>query len=138
MRPAAVATALSLLAAPAWAADLAVTLTNVSAEPGMLYVDLWDSAETFRDLNRVVARATAPAAPGAVTVTFPDLAPGTYAVMAFHDADGDGEMDRFLGMIPTEGYALTNDPEVSGPPSFEASAVTVGPDAAAVTATVRY
>jgi uncharacterized protein (DUF2141 family) len=126
------------LALPAAAGDLSVTLAEVSAEPGTLYVGLWSDAETFRDADRAVARITAPAAAGSVTVTFPDLAPGTYAVMAYHDADGDGEMDRFLGMIPTEGYALSNDPKVAGPPPFDAAAFPVGPEGAAVTATMRY
>lgn len=132
------AAALSLWAGPVLAGDLTVTLHDVSADPGTLYVDLWDDAETFRDQDKAVARRTAPAAPGAVTVTFEDLPAGAYAVMAFHDADGDGEMDRFLGMIPTEGYALSNDPDVGGPPAFEDSAFEIGTGDAAVAVTVRY
>ena len=130
---------LGLIAAPAaWAGDLTVTLTGVSSDPGTLYVDVWSSADTFRDEEQVTARKVAPATPGEVQVQFPDLPPGTYALMAFHDADGDGEMDRFLGMIPTEGYALSNDPEVSGPPAFDDSAFTVGEDATQISVTVRY
>jgi len=146
MRRLALALALSLgigfdiafMGPPAWAGDLSVTLTGVSADPGTLHVALWNDPDAFRDDARAVGRMTASAAPGDVTVVFPDVTPGTYALMAYHDADGDGQMDRFLGMIPTEGYALSNDPEGSGPPAFEACAFTVGAEDTEVTARLRY
>lgn len=125
-------------AMPAMAGDLTVTIAGVSDAEGAIHVGLYDSDETFRDPDRAVAFQWVPAAPGRVQVVFSDVAPGTYAVMAFHDADGNGRMNRFLGMIPTEGYALSNDPEVSGPPPFSGSAFAVGPDGAAIVTTLKY
>jgi uncharacterized protein (DUF2141 family) len=130
--------ALATLAAPARAADLTVTLTGIEHTEGAMMVALWSDADDFRDEDRAVAKAKVPAVVGTVSVTFPDLSPGTYALMAYHDEDGDGSLDRFMGMIPTEGYALSNDPDVTGPPAFEDSAFEVGPEGTEVTATVVY
>ena len=58
-------------------------------------------------------------------VTIPDLRPGPYAIMLYHDENGNGRLDRggLLGM-PTEGYAFSNNAPVRfGPPSFDAMKV---------------
>jgi len=60
--------------------------------------------------------------PGELRVEFDGLPPGRYAIMAYHDEDGNGELNRRFGMFPTEGYGLSNNPSVSGPPAFEDSA----------------
>ena len=45
---------------------------------------------------------------------------GAYAVAAFHDADGDGEFDKRLG-VPVESYCFSNRaaPKRLRPPSFD-------------------
>ena len=40
--------------------------------------------------------------------TFENLPAGDYAVKAFHDVDGDGEMDTNPFGMPTEPYAFSN------------------------------
>ncbi len=47
---------------------------------------------------------------------------GRYAVIAYHDEDGNGRLNLRFGMIPVEGYGLSNDPEVAGPPRFQDAA----------------
>ena len=47
-------------------------------------------------------------------------------------------MNRRLGMFPTEGYGLSNNPVVLGPPSFADSAFDVGTDAQAINVELRY
>ncbi len=39
----------------------------------------------------------------ACTITFPDVAAGTYAVACFHDENGNGKLDTGMFGIPTEG-----------------------------------
>ena len=51
---------------------------------------------------------------------------------------GHGELNRRFGMFPTEGYGLSNDPTVSGPPAFEDSAFDVGADPASISIAIRY
>ena len=48
-------------------------------------------------------------------------------------------LDRRFGMIPTEGYGLSNNPKVMGPPSFEDSAFEVpAGEPTRVTLEMRY
>ncbi|MBI2239995.1 MAG: DUF2141 domain-containing protein [Magnetospirillum gryphiswaldense] len=131
-------TTLCLTAPPAWGGDLTVTLNSVAHDQGGLRIGLYDRAETFRKEDKAVKVLTAPAKAGAVVVTFAALPPGRYAIMAYHDEDGDGGLDRFMGMIPTEGYALSNDPEVTGPPAFEECAFDVPADSSDHAITVKY
>ncbi len=58
-------------------------------------------------------------------VHFLDVPPGQYAVMAYHDANDDQKLDLRFGMFPKEGWGLSNNPKVMGPPSFSASSFTM-------------
>ena len=68
-----------------------------------------------------------------------DLPPGQYAVNAFHDENGNGELDTNLFGIPTEGYGFANDPRTTfGPPDFEDAAVNVRDASELAVMTMRY
>lgn len=116
-----------LLAGSVWSAEssLEVELAGVSHERGQVRVGLYSDAKTFRKEAQAYAAMTAPAASGAVKVRFEGLPAGRYAVMAYHDEDGNGKLNLRLGMFPTEGYGLSNNPKVYGPPAFEDSAFEV-------------
>jgi uncharacterized protein (DUF2141 family) len=115
-----------LAASNAAAADLTITVSGVNSAEGAIRVTLYDKAEGFRHEENARLILSAPAQPGDVSVVFAGLAAGTYAVIAYHDENGNGSLDKFMGMVPTEGFALTNDPEVLGPPSFDSAAFTLG------------
>ncbi|OIQ95092.1 hypothetical protein GALL_228970 [mine drainage metagenome] len=112
---------------PALAADLSVAVTGVRGTQGAVRVDLYNGPAGFRHEDQAFKVLAVPARPGTVQVTFKGLAPGRYAVIAYHDENGNGRLDRFMGMIPTEGWGLSNDPEVLGPPGFDPSAFTLPP-----------
>ena len=60
-------------------------------------------------------------------------------MVAFHDENGNGELDRNVLGIPTEGHAFSNDATGRmGPPAFADAAVTVGSDPATAFATMSY
>lgn len=101
------------------AADLEVVVQGVAHARGDLRLALYADPSGFRKEDRALARQALPARTGDMTVTFPGLPDGRYAVIAYHDENADGTMNKFMGMIPTEGYGLTNNPEVSGPPQFD-------------------
>lgn len=137
----AIATALVLGAlspTAALAADLTVRLTGVRSGDGNMRMALFNQADGFRKEDRALAVLQIPAAPGAVTATFPGLAPGRYAIMAYHDENADGAMNRMFGMIPTEGYGLSNNPEVFGPPAFEPSAFDLPAAGTGIAIEIRY
>jgi uncharacterized protein (DUF2141 family) len=117
-----------LLASPPALADgqtLEVELLGIQHERGALRIGLYSEPKTFRKEAQALAIQQIPARAGNASVRFTDLPAGRYAIMAYHDEDGNGELNRRFGMFPTEGYALSNNPTVMGPPSFEDSAFEV-------------
>jgi uncharacterized protein (DUF2141 family) len=46
---------------------------------------------------------------GTARIALGSLAPGSYAVSVFHDANANGKLDTFAG-IPKEGYGFSRNP----------------------------
>jgi uncharacterized protein (DUF2141 family) len=130
----------AMLCFPAWAADntLAITLAGIRHDKGQMRVSLYADPKTFRKEAQANASVTAPPVVGDTVVRFDNLAPGRYAVMAYHDEDGNGELNRRFGMFPTEGYGLSNNPKVAGPPAFEDSAFDVPAPDGSIRIDIRY
>ena len=107
---------------------LTVHIGAVRGDRGQVHVELYNSPETFRKIAKALRVLQVPAQKDGVSVKFEGIVPGRYAILAFHDEDENGEMNKRFGMIPTEGYALSNDPQVFGPPAFKDSAFEVQSD----------
>ena len=125
--------ALLLLAAPAIrAGDVVVLVEGLESGSGAVQVDVFSEAHgaTFPYAERGVlieirVPASAVRRSGAM-ISLGDFAPGRYALFAMHDANDNGDLDRNLLGIPTEGYGFSNGAAGTvGPPSFEAAAVNV-------------
>ena len=125
-------TGAALCTAAGHGADLEVELRGIHSGEGHALVALHRETPgaDFPSDASVVANAAAPAATDGVVVVFRDLPAGEYAVAAFHDTNGDGELNaNFVGM-PTEGYGFSNDARgFMGPPSFEDAAFSLSADA---------
>jgi uncharacterized protein (DUF2141 family) len=116
----------ALLAHPAaQAADLEVTVQGVKDASGQVKLMLFDREEGFRKEDKARQVLALPAAPGTLKGRFTGLEPGRYAVIAYHDENGDGKLNLRLGMFPKEGYGLSNNPKLMGPPKFAAAALEV-------------
>lgn len=124
-------TGAALCTAASHGADLEVELRGLHSAEGQALVALHRQTPgaDFPSDASVVANAAAPAATDGVAVVFRDLPAGKYAVAAFHDANGDGELNaNFVGM-PTEGYGFSNDARgFMGPPSFDDAAFSLDGD----------
>ncbi len=97
-------TATSALAGPT---DSSVVLTfETGASTGSVMVVLYNSEAAYEG-GPAVAQAVVPAS-GPVVARFENLPAGDYAVKAFHDVDGNGEMNKNPFGIPTEPYAFSN------------------------------
>jgi len=118
------------------AAALDVTLEGARPGGGPLTVLLFDRADGFPGEAHASQRHVLPA--GQSTLALDGLQPGQYAVLAYHDEDGNGELNRFLGMIPQEGWGLSNNPAASGKPAFKDAAFTLPESGSAVTVQLNY
>jgi len=105
----AVTAAVALFSAPqAFAEDVTVTLTGVEARGGQILAALQTEGQFMQPAGAYGAHAAAPAANGAVTLTFTGVAPGAYALVVMHDENGDNEMQREPNGRPLEGWAMSN------------------------------
>jgi uncharacterized protein (DUF2141 family) len=91
---------------PAYAADLTIRVDGVASADGDIKIALYTSADSF--LSKPLRGLQAPAHAGTVEVKVDDLPPGDYAFAVYHDANGNGKMDRNMVGMPTEDYAFSN------------------------------
>lgn len=113
--------AAAFIPATAMAAELAVEVDGIETAGGMLHVAIFDE-DGWSD-NEAVDGRVVDASTGTVRVVFDGLAPGRYGVKLYHDADGNGELNRGLMGIPSEPYGFSNNASAQfGPPKFGAAA----------------
>ncbi len=128
--------ALVLLAATlstgAYAAAVTITVQNIDKEGGDIRVVLYGSESTWLTHNGTNVLSDS-AKPGEMTFTYSDIAPGTYAILAYHDANMNKDLDlNFLG-IPTEQFGFSNNPGYNHTPKFSESIFQVGSDPVTMT-----
>jgi uncharacterized protein (DUF2141 family) len=133
---------LSLLAlgsaGPAMATTLTVNFTVTDAPAGQIMLSLFDNEAAHDGGGKPVGAAAVPVKDGKAVATFPGLAPGRYAIKAFHDIDGDGRMGMTPFGMPTEPFAFSNNaPAMGGPAPWTASSFDVAGDAATTSITIR-
>ncbi|MEH6663426.1 MAG: DUF2141 domain-containing protein [Brevundimonas sp.] len=125
-----------LVAAPAAAGDVVVTLTGVEARGGEILASLNTEASFMRGQGEHGVRVPGDAT-GAVTLTFGDVPPGEYALMVMHDANANGRLDMSATGMPDEGFAFSNGMSM-GMPTFQAHKFTVGEDGTVLTESMLY
>ena len=116
--------ALGLGAAPfANAASLIITFQGIKTRSGAVMVALAGSPEAYGGKAPPAGQSRLNVTGPMVEARFQDLEPGTYAVRAFHDLNGDGKLNTNPFGIPTEPYAFSADARGGmGPPAWDAAA----------------
>jgi uncharacterized protein (DUF2141 family) len=147
MAPAAVAVATPTAQAAPPAAQttptapvLHVRVVNLRNSTGQVICTLFNSPIAFpTDSTRAIAQVAAPIKDNAAVCSFSGLAPGKYALVAFHDENSNGKFDRNWFGLPKEGYAFSNNVRpVFSPPSFKAAAFDYGGGDQWLTLVMRY
>ncbi len=86
---------------------LLVLIKGLKNTEGSLRVALFNSADQF--MGDVVYEGTViKISGGEMLVRFENLPFGDYAIAVIHDVDNDGQLDKNLFGIPTEGYGFSN------------------------------
>jgi len=98
-----------------------VIVENVESGEGIVNVALCanglsrEGCNYFREVK---------ASPGFVETQFDEIPPGTYAIVAYHDVNGNDQFDQFM-KIPREPYALSSKAADELVPSFEDAALPI-------------
>jgi uncharacterized protein (DUF2141 family) len=127
-------------AAPASSSKLTVTIAGIRSDRGSIFCELFASPNGYpKDGSKAVQIKQVAIHQRAASCTFEGVTPGSYAVAAYHDENGNGKLDtNFLG-IPSEGVGASNDAKGSmGPPSFEKAKLAVTTADLGITIQLRY
>jgi uncharacterized protein (DUF2141 family) len=135
---------LILFALPVNASELRITVEGIRSPHGTVLIGLYDSLESFtramelsdkdgflNDPNRFAAVALRANAAKKSAVVFTNLDPGQYAIILFHDENGNGKLDRNALGVPTEPYGFSNNVRgLLSPPTFEKAVMQINSDKA--------
>lgn len=97
-------------AAPASDAPLVVAVSGVPSGAGRVVVDICPERQFTK--ARCVHTGSAPAQAGTTLVRVSGVPVGRWAAMAWHDANGNGQVDRNMIGMPRELIGFSNDVRV--------------------------
>jgi uncharacterized protein (DUF2141 family) len=107
-------------------ASLTITFKGLQAGAGAVLFTLVDSEAAYDGKAPAVTQDVLPASGGQIAKTYEGLAPGRYAIKAFHDVNGDGKMGLNPFGIPIEPFAFSNNAAgMMGPPKWAEAAFEV-------------
>jgi uncharacterized protein (DUF2141 family) len=109
-------TQIAQASAPA-AASLTIRFDGIESPTGQIMLSMFDS-EMAHDQNGAPVRVAAVNVDGSTAaVQVEGIAPGDYAIKAFHDVDGDGQMATNPFGMPLEPFAFSNNARAEGGPA---------------------
>jgi uncharacterized protein (DUF2141 family) len=119
---------------------LIVELADLRNEDGVVCVALFSSSLGFpNDPDQAIRSGCFAITEQPLTLTFPNLPHGFYAIAVHHDENMDGKLNCNTLGIPKEGIGFSGNPRIwKGAPSFEKAAFEFSPDVASVSVTMKY
>ncbi len=90
---------------------LIIKINNVSKDRGVIWIGLYDSADTYLIKEKSILKKIDVSQKGYHEMVIDSLPYGIYAMALFHDINANGEMDRNLLGIPSEPYAFSKKPK---------------------------
>jgi uncharacterized protein (DUF2141 family) len=137
---------LILFASTVKASELRITVEGIRSPNGTILIGLYDSLESFtraiklsdkdgflNDPNRFAAVALKANAAMKSAVVLTNLDSGPYAIILFHDENGNGKLDKNALGVPTEPYGFSNNVQgFLGPPAYKEAVMEINADDKAV------
>lgn len=93
-----------------------VTIENVLNDNGSVLASLHNTDTFMKGAGVIDLIETAKK--GAITLSFENVEPGTYAIMVLHDENNNQRMDFKTNGMPKENYGMSNNVMVMGIPTF--------------------
>ena len=94
-----------------------VTIDNVNNDNGKVLMSLHTS-ETFMK-GKGIKDVETEIKDGKVTITFENVLPGEYAILAMHDENDNKRMDFQDNGMPKESFGMSNNVMLMGPPQYD-------------------
>ncbi len=108
---------------------LTVIVRGATQEGGSLDAALFASADDYLKDDRVAQHLTRPRTAAVDSLVFHGVPAGRYAVAAFHDANGNGKLDKYIFGAPRESWGMSGNarPRMRAP-RFDEAMVEVSAD----------
>lgn len=118
--------------------ELQVTLDDVRDDVGTIYIGVYKNEEEWKKREPSSGTTTKPTSPRASATI--ELAPGEYALSAYHDVNEDEEFNRKgLLRLPAEPFAFSNDPTIrTGMPGWKRVKFEVKDEETKITLTLKH
>lgn len=108
--------------------EMKVRVNNIYPVSGELYVALYKGQSSYMNPDSAFARSINAVDADSMTVSFPGIPEGTYAIAIFQDLNGNGTFDANEFGMPTEPFGFSNDSRgFFGPPDFEKASFSFNP-----------
>ena len=95
---------------------ITVTVDNLTSDKGVAAFSL-HTADTFMK-GAGLMNASSKIVNGKAVISFNNVQPGEYAILAMHDANENGRMDFRENGMPLESYGTSNNVMAYGPPQY--------------------
>lgn len=92
------------------ALQIRATVTNVSKE-GLVKVELFGERDFMKKSGKL-RRIRVPADEGSIKLCINLPAPGEYALVGYHDKDGNRKLKKAWNFRPKEPYGVSNNPKI--------------------------
>ncbi|MBZ9630111.1 DUF2141 domain-containing protein [Salegentibacter sp. LM13S] len=98
--------------------NITVSVENLSSEEGKVYFALFNEDNFLK--KAPIQGEVSEIKEGVAQITFSEVPTGTYAITAYHDKNGNQQMDFESNGIPKENYGVSNNQmNLYGPPLWE-------------------
>ena len=115
-----------------------VSVAGLRSDRGTLRACMTRAPAHFPDCSGDPNAITSSVPAGAKFIRFASVPQGNWALSVLHDENGNGKLDKFLG-VPKEGIAFSRNPTLlMGPPAFKSVSMAVGPDGVRAQVKVQY
>lgn len=100
--------------------SLNIIIEGSETDTGNLKVGVFDNEDNFKVKTDPVLRATIPVSEAGLSMLFPGVANGTYAVAVYHDQNEDDQLNKKKFGIPAEGIGFSGSAQIKNrPPKFD-------------------
>ena len=116
-----------LMAGKTLAGDISLNISGFATDAGKARIILMKDEAGYRGTTDIEEDIQVPIRNGKAIWNAKNIAPGNYALLAHHDIDADGDLNRPIFNLPLEPYGFSNGAWTSiGIPSWHNVAFTVG------------
>jgi uncharacterized protein (DUF2141 family) len=99
---------------------LTIEVLGVSSSEGDVMVAVYDTSDSFLSKDKVFKTGKASAREGKTEVSIDDMPDGEFAVVLYHDENGNNELDTNFFGVPKEPVGFSNAKmKTFGPPKFK-------------------